>query len=112
MIIPPSAIIPKQPDSYFKADIARRDLVILREEKRRSISRNIVVIIVLLLSPPFSQLPSQLLSQPPSQPLSQLFSQPLSPPPEPLESKIPVKYLDYEPKVPDLLNLTEPELNT
>jgi hypothetical protein len=32
--------------------------------------------------------------------------------PKPLESEIPVKYLDYKPKVLDLLDLTEPAPNT
>jgi hypothetical protein len=52
MIIPLFIIVPKQPDPYYQVDIARRDLVILREEKRRSDSRNIIAIIVLPLLPP------------------------------------------------------------
>jgi hypothetical protein len=67
MIIPLSTIVPKRPDPYYQANIARRDLVILREEKRQSDSRNIIATIFLLPSPPFSL--------------------PLTP--EPLESKIP-----------------------
>jgi hypothetical protein len=85
-IIPPFIIIPKRLDPYYQANITRRDLVILREEKQRNDSRNIIAIIVLSPSPPLT--------------------------PEPLEPEIPAKYLDHEPKALDLLNLTEPELNT
>jgi hypothetical protein len=82
-IILPSAIVAKRLDSYYQVDITRKDLVILREEKRRNNSRNIVFII--------AQLPS----------------------PEPLESKIPAKHLDHEPKaLDDLSNLTELKPNT
>jgi hypothetical protein len=62
--------------------MARKDLVILREEKQRNNNRNTVVTI----APP--------------------------PSPSPLESEIPAKYLDHEPKALDLLDLTEPEPNT
>jgi hypothetical protein len=82
--------VPKQPNLYYQADIARKDLVILREKKQQNDSRNIVAIIVLL-------------------PLL-LFSPPLIP--EPNESKIPAKYLDHKPKALDLFDLTEPKLNT
>jgi hypothetical protein len=102
MIIPLSAIVPKRPDPYYQTDIARRDLVILREEKRRSDSRNTIVIIVLPPSPLLTQPPSPQPSQPPSPLLT----------PEPLESEIPAKYLDYKPKTLDLSNLTEPKPNT
>jgi hypothetical protein len=101
MIIPLSAIVPKRPDPYYQTDITRRDLVILREKKQQNDSRNIIVTIVLPLSPP----PSQPFSQPPSPPLT---PEPL----EPLEPEIPAKYLDHEPKALDLLDITEPELNT
>jgi hypothetical protein len=70
----------------------------LREEKQRNDSRNIVAIIVLLPSPLFSLSPSQLLLF--------LFI------PEPLESEIPAKYLNYKPKALDLPDLTEPKPNT
>jgi hypothetical protein len=73
--------------------MARRDLAILREEKRRSDGRNTIAIIVLLPSPLLSQLLSPLLT------------------PEPLGSEIPAKYLDHKPKTLDLLDLIEPELN-
>jgi hypothetical protein len=69
------------------------DLVILQEEKRQNDGRNTVVIIALP--------PSFLLSQPHS-------PQPI---PKPLESEIPAKHLDYEPKALDPPDLTEPEPN-
>jgi hypothetical protein len=86
--------VPKQPDPYYQADITRRDLVILREEKQRNDNRNTIVIIVLSLLPLSMQLLLLLLT------------------PEPLESEIPAKYLDYEPKALDLPNLMEPKPNT
>jgi hypothetical protein len=52
MIILLFVIVPKRLDPYYQADIARKDLAILREEKRRNNSRNIIAIIVLPLSPP------------------------------------------------------------
>jgi hypothetical protein len=94
--------VPKQPDPYYQVDITRRDLVILQEEKQRNNSRNIITIIVLPLLFLFSQLFSLL----PSQPLLPLFI------PEPLESEIPAKYLDYKPKALDPPDITEPKLNT
>jgi hypothetical protein len=89
MIILLFVIVPKRLDPYYQADIARKDLAILREEKRRNNSRNIIAIIVLPLSPPLSPLLT----------------------PKPLESEIPAKYLDYKPKALDLPNLTEPKPN-
>jgi hypothetical protein len=86
MIILLSAIVPKQLDPYCQANITRKDLVILQEEKQRNDSRNIVVIIVLP--------PSPLLT------------------PELLESEIPAKYLDYEPKALDPPDPTKPKPNT
>jgi hypothetical protein len=94
MIILLSIIMPKQPDPYCQANIARKDLVILREKKQQNNNRNIIVIIILLFLFLFSQL------------FSPLFI------PKPLESEIPAKYLDYKPKTLDLLDLIEPELNT
>jgi hypothetical protein len=86
--------VPKRPDPYCQADITRRDLVILREEKQQNDGRNIIATIVLP--------PSPLPSQPPSPPLT----------PEPLEPEIPAKYLDYKPKALDPSNITEPKPNT
>jgi hypothetical protein len=118
MIILPSVIVPKRLDPYYQANTARRDLVILREEKQQNDSRNTVFIISRL----FSLLPSRLLSPPPSRPPSPLPSQlpssllsrlPSPPPsPEPVESKIPAKHLGHEPKVLDLPDLTEPKPST
>jgi hypothetical protein len=76
----------KQLDSYCQTNITRKDLVILQEKKQRNDSRNTIVIIALLFLPPFSL--------------------------EPLESEIPTKHLDHEPKILDLPDLTEPKLNT
>jgi hypothetical protein len=90
MIILLFIIVPKQLDPYFQANITRRDLVILREKKQRDDSRNTIVIITLLSS----QLSSLLFM------------------PEPLESEIPVKYLDYKPKALDPPDFTEPKPNT
>jgi hypothetical protein len=81
--------VPKRPDLYCQADIARKDLVILQEKKQQSNSRNTITTIILPLLPP----PSPLLI------------------PEPLESEIPAKYLDYKSKALDLFDLIEPELN-
>jgi hypothetical protein len=86
--------VPKQPDPYYQVDIARKDLVILREEKQRNNSWNIIVTIILPLLPLFSQLPSLLFI------------------PEPLELEIPAKYLNHEPKALDPPDITEPEPNT
>jgi hypothetical protein len=86
--------------------MARKDLVILQEEKQRSDSRNTIVTIALPPLPPPSPLPSPLLSQLPSQ----LPSPP--PTPEPLESEIPAKHLDHKPKALDPPDLTEPKPNT
>jgi hypothetical protein len=86
--------MPKQLDFYYQADITRKNLVILQEKKQRNNSRNIIAIIVLLLLPLFSQPPSLLFM------------------PKPLESKIPAKYLDHEPKDLDLLIPMEPEPDT
>jgi hypothetical protein len=85
--------MPKRPDPYYQANITRRDLVILREEKRRNDGRNIIIIIILPLSFLFSQ----------------LLLLPLTP--ELLESEIPAKYLDHEALDPPP-DLTEPEPNT
>jgi hypothetical protein len=93
MIIPLFIIVPKRLDLYCQTNIARRDLVILHEKKQRNYGRNIIAIIVLLLSLLFSQLPSPLFI------------------PEPLESEIPAKYLDHEPKALDP-PATEPKPNT
>jgi hypothetical protein len=86
--------MPKRLDLYYQANITRRDLVILQEEKWRSDSRNIIATIVLLPLPPLLQ------------PLSPLLT------PEPLELEIPAKYLDYEPKVLDPPDITELKPNT
>jgi hypothetical protein len=94
MIILLFIIVLKQPDPYYQVDIARRDLIILREEKQRNNSRNTIITIILLLSPLFSHL------------FSPLFM------PEPLESEIPAKYLDYKPKALDPPYFTESEPNT
>jgi hypothetical protein len=91
MIILLSIIIPKRLDPYYQADITRRDLVILREEKQRNNNRNIIATIIL----PFLL--------PPSQPFSPPFT------PEPLESEIRAKYLNH--KTLDLPDLMEPEPN-
>jgi hypothetical protein len=98
MIILLSIIVPKQSDPYYQANITRRDLAILQEEKQRNNSRNTIVTIALPPSPPFLFLLSQLLSL--------LFT------PDPLESEIPAKHLDHKPKALDLPDLTEPNLNT
>jgi hypothetical protein len=94
MIILLSIIVSKQLDPYYQVDITRKDLVILREKKQQNDSRNIIVIIVLLFLPLSSQSPLPLFI------------------PEPLESEIPAKYLDYKPKTLDLPNPIEPKLNT
>jgi hypothetical protein len=94
MIILLSIIVPKRLDPYYQANIARKDLVILQEKKQQSDGRNIIAKITLLLLFLFSQL------------LLLLFT------PEPLESEIPAKYLDYELKVLDLPNFTGSKLNS
>jgi hypothetical protein len=82
--------VPKRLDPYYQADIARKDLVILREEEQQNDSQNTIVIIVLL--PLFL--------------LLLLFI------PKSLESEIPAKYLDYKLKALDLPDLIELKLNT
>jgi uncharacterized membrane protein (DUF485 family) len=82
--------VPKRLDFYYQADIARRDLVILREKKQQNNTRNTIVIIILVF----------------------LFLFLLLFTPEFLESEIPAKYLDYKPKTLDLPNLIEPKPNT
>jgi hypothetical protein len=73
--------------------MARKDLVILQEEKQRNDSRNIIAIIILLFSFLFSQLPSLLFIL------------------KPLEPEIPAKYLDYKPKALDLPDFIKLKLN-
>jgi hypothetical protein len=85
--------VPKRLDLYYQTDIARKDLVILQEEKQRNNSRNTIAIIILLFLFLFSQL------------FSPLFT------PESLESEIPAKYLDYKPKFLDP-PIMEPKPNT
>jgi hypothetical protein len=82
--------VPKRLDPYYQANITRKNLVILWEEKQQNDSRNIITIIILLLLFLFSP----------------LFV------PEPLELEIPAKYLDNKPKTLDLPDLMEPKLNT